>query len=152
MNAAKKLIDILKENLKPSSSKISATYLKLVEVFPLQPLSSKAHHESALKVMEKLINHINNHGSTDEGIRAYFETLTALTGEYEKKHFEDPKVSGGEMLEYLMELKGLKQTDLSKELGGQSVVSDVLSGKRELNLKQIRALAKKLGVSPEVFI
>ena len=56
------------------------------------------------------------------------------------------------MLEYLMELKGFKQTDLAKELGGQSVVSDVLSGKRELNLKQIRALAKKFGVPPEVFI
>jgi len=56
------------------------------------------------------------------------------------------------MLAYLMELRNLKQTDLSKELGGQSVVSAILSGKRELNLKQIRALAKKLRVNPSVFI
>jgi antitoxin component HigA of HigAB toxin-antitoxin module len=32
----------------------------------------------------------------------------------------------------------LVQADLSKELGGQSVVSEILSGNRELNKKQIK--------------
>jgi HTH-type transcriptional regulator/antitoxin HigA len=33
-----------------------------------------------------------------------------------------------------------------------SVVSEILNGKREMNLRQVRALAKRFGVSPEVFI
>lgn len=56
------------------------------------------------------------------------------------------------MLAYLMELQGLNQTDFSKELGGQPVVSKILKGERELNLRQVKALAKRFKVSPEVFI
>lgn len=56
------------------------------------------------------------------------------------------------MLAYMMALQGLKQTDLSKELGGQPVVSKILKGERELNLRQVKALAKRFKVSPEIFI
>ena len=47
---------------------------------------------------------------------------------------------------------GLTQTDLAKELGGQPNVSKVLKGERELNLRQIRALAEKFKVEPNLFI
>ncbi len=66
--------------------------------------------------------------------------------------FDAPDVSGRDMLAYLMELKGLTQTDLAKELGGQPNVSKVLKGERELNLRQIRALAEKFKVEPNLFI
>jgi len=55
------------------------------------------------------------------------------------------------MLRYLMDEHGLRQSDLS-EIGSQGVVSDVLHGKRQLNARQIRALAKRFGVSPAVFL
>jgi HTH-type transcriptional regulator/antitoxin HigA len=66
--------------------------------------------------------------------------------------FAAPEVSGREMLAYLMELKGLIQTDVAKELGGQPHVSKILKGERELNLRQIRELAKKFKVEPALFI
>jgi HTH-type transcriptional regulator/antitoxin HigA len=44
----------------------------------------------------------------------------------------------------------LTQTDLP-EVGSQGVVSEVLHGKRELNVRQIRALAERFHVSPSVF-
>jgi HTH-type transcriptional regulator/antitoxin HigA len=43
-------------------------------------------------------------------------------------------------------------SNISRELGGQPVVSKILKGERELNLRQIKALAKRFNVSPEVFI
>ncbi len=61
-------------------------------------------------------------------------------------------VSGAEMLAYLMDLQGLIQSDLAKELGGQPIVSKILKGERELNLRQVKALAKRFNVSPQVFI
>ncbi len=73
-----------------------------------------------------------------------------LAGEYEITNYEGPKTSGAEILAYLMELQGLNQSDLSNELGGQSIVSQILKGKRQLNLRQIKALAKKFKVSPDV--
>jgi HTH-type transcriptional regulator/antitoxin HigA len=35
---------------------------------------------------------------------------------------------------------------------GQGVVSEVLTGKRELNTRQIKRLAKRFNVSPAVFV
>jgi hypothetical protein len=46
---------------------------------------------------------------------------------------------------------GLQQADLP-EVGSQSVVSEILNGKRDLNVRQIRALVKRFHVSPAVFI
>jgi HTH-type transcriptional regulator/antitoxin HigA len=46
----------------------------------------------------------------------------------------------------------LRQTDLAKIFGSQSNVSEVLNGKREINARQARALGKRFGVSPAVFI
>ena len=50
-----------------------------------------------------------------------------------------------------MKEHGLKQGDLN-ELGSQGVVSEILAGKRDLNVRQIRRLADRFGVSPAVFI
>jgi HTH-type transcriptional regulator/antitoxin HigA len=50
-----------------------------------------------------------------------------------------------------MEEHGLTQSDLP-EVGSQGVVSDILRGKRELNVRQIRTLATRFHVSPAVFI
>lgn len=80
------------------------------------------------------------------------QTLVELVGDYEREQFKTSTVSGAEMLAYMMELQGLTQADLSKELGGQPVVSKILKGERELNLRQVKALAKRFQVSPEVFI
>jgi HTH-type transcriptional regulator/antitoxin HigA len=50
-----------------------------------------------------------------------------------------------------MEEHELTQSDLP-EVGSQGVVSEILNGKRELNVRQIRALAERFGVSTAVFI
>lgn len=62
-----------------------------------------------------------------------------------------PEASGVEALRYLMREHGLNQSDLSG-VGAQSVVSEILSGRRQLNLRQIRWLAERFGVSVETFI
>ncbi len=152
MGSAKKLIDNLKEDMKGSRQKVNPTYMKLVEVFPLQPIVNKGQHALALKVLEKLIAYINDEKRSDEGAEVYLNTLTELAGDYEKSQFKSPSINGAEMLAYLMELQGLTQNDLAKELGGQPIVSKILKGERELNIRQIKALAKRFKVSPEVFI
>ena len=61
-------------------------------------------------------------------------------------------ISGINALKFLMEQHGLKQADLLEEIGSQSVVSGILNGKRQLNLKQIKKLSRRFHVSPETFI
>ena len=48
-----------------------------------------------------------------------------------------------------MEEHGLRQSDLP-EVGAQSVVSAVLAGKRQLNLRQVKALANRFSVPLDV--
>lgn len=151
MSTAKKLIDTLMEDVKGTHQKVNPTYMKLVGVFPLQPIETKSQHEIALKLLGKLITYTNEE-KADDGAEVYLKTLTELVGDYERTQFKAPTTSGAEMLAYMMDLQGLNQTDLSKELGGQPVVSKILKGERELNLRQVRALAKRFKVSPEVFI
>lgn len=45
----------------------------------------------------------------------------------------------------------LSQSDLS-EIGSQCVVSEILNGKREINLRQIKSLSERFGVEPATFI
>lgn len=152
MSSAKKLIDLLKEDIKKGGHKLEPSYLKLIEIFPLQAIASKSQHEMALKVIEKLMNFKSDESPEDRGIDMYFKTLVDLVADFERREFKSPSASGAEMLAYLMDLQGLQQTDLAQELGGQSVVSRILNGERELNLRQIKLLAKRFKVSPEVFI
>jgi len=46
---------------------------------------------------------------------------------------------------------GARQGDLP-EIGSQGVVSEILSGKRSLNTRQVKALGLRFGLSPVVFI
>ncbi|PYS99586.1 MAG: hypothetical protein DMF63_10895 [Acidobacteria bacterium] len=55
-------------------------------------------------------------------------------------------------LRVLMEERSLKQTDLAPIFGGQSVVSDVLKGKRDINGRQAKQLAETYRYPVEVFL
>jgi HTH-type transcriptional regulator/antitoxin HigA len=61
-----------------------------------------------------------------------------------------PKASGVEVLRYLMQEHGLSQGDLP-EVGTQSVISEILAGKRQLNVRHIRALSERFCVPADVF-
>ncbi len=80
------------------------------------------------------------------------EVLTVLIEAYEAEHYELPKASPLEVLKALIDTNGLKQKDLAPIFGSESLVSEVLNERRELNLEQIKGLAKRFNVSPSVFI
>ena len=70
------------------------------------------------------------------------ETLGSLIEIYEGRNI--PKIEGNpiDALKALMVEHGLKQSDLS-EIGRQGVISEILSGKRQLNIRQIQILSKR---------
>jgi HTH-type transcriptional regulator / antitoxin HigA len=79
------------------------------------------------------------------------ELLTLLIERYEEEHYATPEAAPADVLRFLLEQHGLKQRDLAKEMGGESVVSEVLSGKRKLNTAHIEQISKRFHVSPAVF-
>ena len=79
------------------------------------------------------------------------DLLTLLIERYEEEHYSLPQASPADVLRFLLSQHGLRQRDLAEELGGESVVSEVLSGKRRLNAAHIEQLSKRFHVSPAVF-
>jgi len=79
------------------------------------------------------------------------ELLTLLIERYEAENYSLPKAAPADVLRFLLSQHGLKQRDLAEDLGGESVVSEVLSGKRRLNATHIEQLSKRFHVSPAVF-
>ncbi len=79
------------------------------------------------------------------------ETIGTLIETFESQYVNEIEGNPIDTLNALMEEHSLKQSDLS-ELGSQGVVSEILSGKRQLNVRQVKMLSKRFKVSPAVFI
>lgn len=111
------------------------------------------HNEHEYNLAVKRVNSLLDEVGTNEQHPLYelLDTLGTLIHAYEEKHNSIPESSGGEVFRFFMDEHGLSQSDLP-EIGSQGVVSEILNGKRELNLRQIRALAKRFNVPPAVFI
>jgi HTH-type transcriptional regulator/antitoxin HigA len=115
----------------------------------LLSLRNEHEYDCAVERLNRLLDEVG----TDEQHPLYtlLDTLGTLIHAYEEEHHPIPECSGVDMLRFLMDEHGLTQSDLP-EIGSQGVVSDILRSKRELNIRQIRALAKRFQVSPAVFI
>jgi len=79
------------------------------------------------------------------------ELMTLLIDRYEQEHYPIPEAEPADVLRFLLEKNGLTQRDIAPELGSESTVSLVLSGKRQLNRDHIARLSRRFNVSPAVF-
>ena len=79
------------------------------------------------------------------------ELLTLLIERYEAERYPVPDADPIDVLRFLLEQNGLSQRDIAAELGSESTVSLVLSGKRQLNRDHIARLSRRFHVSPAVF-
>jgi HTH-type transcriptional regulator / antitoxin HigA len=116
---------------------------------PILSIRNQRDYDRAVKRLNQLLDEVGD----DERHPLYglLDTLGTVIHAYEENQIKLPKVSGTDILRHLMEEHGLTQADLP-EVGSQGVVSEILSGKRELNARQIKALAKRFGVSPAIFL
>ena len=120
-----------------------------VYVQPILSVRNEREYDLAVERMNELLDEVGD----DEKHPLYglLDTPGALIHAYEEERFSIPESDSADILRYLMEEHGLKQSDIS-EIGSQGVVSEILNGKRELNVRQMRELAKRFHVSPAVFL
>jgi len=79
------------------------------------------------------------------------ELMTLLVERYEQDRYPIPPAEPADVLRFLLEHSGLSQRDIAPELGSESTVSLILSGKRHLNRDHIARLSRRFNVSPAVF-
>jgi len=110
---------------------------------------SEEEYLALVKTMDSLVDEVGN--NQNHKLAPVMETIGHLIEYYESQRYHIKEASPVDTLKYLMQEHGLKQSDL-KEIGSQGVVSEVLTGKRALNLEQIKKISNRFHVSPLVFI
>ncbi|HTW95664.1 MAG TPA: helix-turn-helix domain-containing protein [Tepidisphaeraceae bacterium] len=131
----------------------SDSYLNLVREFPLRPIRNEAEYKAATAVMEKLA--VRGEDGLDGGERDYLDALDEFISAYDRKALTDRPRRGTprQRLRSLMEDSGTNRRDLERILGcGHSLVSLVLSGKRELSKENVRALARHFRMTADYFL
>ena len=124
-------------------------YRRLRTLIPLGTLRTKKDYARAVAMLDEIIDEIGE--DEKHPMAELADALSVFVEKYEAEHMAIPEADLAAVLKYFMNEHGLRQTDLP-EIGSQGVVSEVLAGKRELNKRQITALAKRFGVSPAVFL
>ena len=119
------------------------------QVSALLKIRNEREYDLAVARLNSLIDEVG----TDERHPLYslLDTLGAVLHAWEEQHHPMPTLEGVDPLRFLMDEHDLTQSDFP-EVGSQGVVSEILNGKRELNIRQIRALSNRFGVSPSVFV
>ena len=115
----------------------------------ISPIRDEAHYIRMTQMLDSLLDEAG--GDERHPIMGLVDIVGNLIEDYETKQHPLPETTGIEALKFLMGQHGLKQGDL-KEIGSQGVVSETLTGKRELNVRQVRALSERFGVSTATFL
>ncbi len=110
-------------------------------------IKTEAQYEAALA---RAFDLMNARKGTPEGDE--LELRSKLIEDYEDQKFPIDLPDPITAIKFAMEQASLKQVDLIPIIGSRSKVSEVLSGKRNLTLKMIRALNNYLGIPAEVLI
>jgi len=111
-------------------------------------IRSEGENERAIQLLEKLVSRQEPPTAAEAKLA---ELLTVLIKEFESRHYPMEASGPLDAIRHLMESNNLRQKDLVDVFGTESIVSDVLNGKRELTKDHIRRLSTRFGISPAVF-
>lgn len=124
-------------------------YRRLRGTVPVGRLRSRRDYQLAIRTLDAVLDAIG--GAEHHPLADLAETISVFVERYEQEHIATPNAQPVDVLRFLMDQHGLRQSDLT-EIGSQGVVSEILAGGRNLNARQVRRLAERFGVSPAVFL
>lgn len=118
------------------------------EYAPLLAIRNGHEYDAAVAQLNNLVDEVGN--NPKDPCYRFIDTLSVLIEAYDQEHHKIPDASGVELLKFLMEQHGLSQGDLP-EVGSQGVVSEILRGKRDLNVRQIENLSRRFHLPAGAF-
>ena len=113
-------------------------------------LRNEEEYNTAVAEIDDLLD-IDPQSGSEEYDRLEF--LSILVQAYEDTHFPiDKQPTPQEVVDFMLEQKGLSRADLAKWMGGRSRASEFFSGVRRLSLRQIETLREKLGIPADLLL
>lgn len=113
----------------------------------IRPIRSEQDYDAALERIDALMDAQAGTPELDE-----LEVLATLVELYEEKHYPIDLPDPIEAIKFRMDQSGFSMRDIVPLIGSRGKVSEVLSGKRPLTLKMIRALHEHLGIPAEILL
>ena len=110
---------------------------------------TETEYDNIVSMLDNLIDEVGENEA--HPLSSLMESLGNLIETYENNNTTTLSSNPTESLRFLMEEHNLKQSELP-EIGSQGVVSEILKGTRNLNIRQIKKLSSKFNISPLVFI
>ena len=138
----------------PHLAELARSYDAFRTVAGVGAIRSEADHRRALALIEAILDETRDTPAREDAshpLADLLDLLTAAVHEYEADHYAIPVSSPREVLRFLMDQHGLTQSDLP-EVGSQSVISEILAGRRTFNTRQIAALVQRFHVAADAFI
>lgn len=115
----------------------------------LEPIRTAEEFEAVSVLLDEVSDRMIE--PDDPRYLGLFRLLCERVAAWEDGHVQMSDAEPREVLRHLMDEHGLRQADL-KDVAPQSVISEILSGKRSINARQAKALGARFGVSPAVFL
>lgn len=131
-----------------STLTVTPEYSTLLRKFPPKVIRTESENQKYTEILYDLDQRSKALTPAEKELA---DLLTLLIDDFEEKQYRLPRSGPLDALRFLMDQHGLKQKDLVGVFGTPSIVSEVLSGKRELNKDQIKRLSERFHVSPELF-
>jgi len=130
-------------------TKRTPSYVELLVEIEPRPIRSKKGLERTDKLIDKLMNRPELSRAENEML----ELLSMLVEQYESREHPTPHVSAAEMLEHLIESRGITNAALAAETNTpRSIVTDILAGRRRISLGNVRKFADYFRVPASVFV
>jgi HTH-type transcriptional regulator/antitoxin HigA len=109
-----------------------------------------AEYDRLVQLLDRLLDIVDD--DENHKLMGLVDVISHVIEKHDEREGHYVKATSGiEALRFLMEQHHLKQSDLP-EIGSQGVVSEILQGKRKLNLSQVKKLSERFHVSLETFV
>ena len=112
-----------------------------------RPIRNQKDYQATLLEIEQLWDAPAKSSQADR-----LEVLSLLMEQYEKRHHPIEDVDPIELIEHVMQSRGLSRKDLEPVIGPRGRVADVLNRVRPLALGMIRRLVTQLQLPADVLV
>lgn len=128
---------------------IQTSWAKLDAMAHIRPIHDEAGYDRMVALMNDLLDVVGD--NEEHQLAGLLELVGDLVSNYEREHFTIEASEPKEALRFLIEVKGLKQEDLSN-IVAQGNLSKILAGHRKISARLAGKLGEFFGVSPALFI
>lgn len=114
-------------------------------------LRTEAEYAEAVAEIDRLLD-LDPEPSSPEADQ--LELLSVLVEAYDQEHnpIDDSDLTPQDVVDFVLEQRGMRRADLADLMGGRSRVSNFFSGKRELSRRQIEALRDLLNIPADLLL